>query len=132
MAPSDLQLWQRLLVLAGAGAAGTLARYGLGGLVQRLHGSLFPWGTFAVNALGCLAFGFVWSLAEERLIISGHTRTIALIGFMGAFTTFSTYAFETSRLLGDGQWLLAAGNMLLQNVAGITLLLVGMALGRLL
>jgi CrcB protein len=127
----DMQLWQKLAWLAGAGAVGTLARYGLSGLVQRLLPTEFPWGTLAVNALGCLLFGIVWSLAEERMLISGQTRIILLIGFMGAFTTFSTFAFETGQMLDDSEWLLAAANILLQNVLGIFLVLAGMALGKL-
>ncbi len=130
MPHSDPQLWQRLLLIAAAGALGTLARYGLGGLVQRMVPSGLPWGTFAVNALGCLLFGIVWSLAEERMLISGATRIIVLIGFMGAFTTFSTFAFETAQLLDDSQWLLAAANVLLHNVTGVVLIVVGMAIGK--
>lgn len=127
----DAQLWQKILLLAVAGAAGTLARFGLAGLVQRIApGSEFPWGTLAVNAAGCLLFGVVWSLAEERLIISGATRAIVLVGFMGAFTTFSTFAFETGQMLDDSQWLAAAGNLLVQNVAGVALVLLGIAVGK--
>ncbi len=131
MPQPDAQLWQRVLLLAVAGAAGTLARYGLSGLVQRLVPGGFPWGTFAVNALGCLLFGIVWSLAEERMLISGAARIILLIGFMGAFTTFSTFAFETGQLLDDSQWLFAAGNVMLHNVVGVALLVAGIALGKL-
>jgi len=127
----DSQLWQRLALLSVAGAVGTLARYGLSNLVQRFSPSEFPWGTLAVNALGCLAFGFVWSLAEERMLISGATRIVLLVGFMGAFTTFSTFAFETGQMLDDSQWLTAAANLLAQNVLGVVLVLVGMAVGRL-
>jgi fluoride exporter len=126
----DAQLWQKLLLLAVAGAAGTLARFGLGGMVQRMMPGAFPWGTLVVNGVGCLLFGIAWSLAEERLVISGATRTIVLVGFMGAFTTFSTFAFETGQLLDDSEWLAAAGNMLLQNVAGIALVLLGIAVGK--
>jgi CrcB protein len=131
MPAADPQLWQRLLLIAAAGAAGTLARYGLAGVVQRLAPLGLPWGTFAVNALGCLLFGVVWSLAEERMLISGATRMIVLTGFMGAFTTFSTFAFETGQLIDDSQWLAAGGNLLLHNVAGVVLILVGIALGKL-
>jgi fluoride exporter len=127
----DSQLWQRLALLSLAGAVGTLARYGLSNLVQRFSPSEFPWGTLAVNALGCLAFGVVWSLAEERMLISGATRIVLLVGFMGAFTTFSTFAFETGQLLDDSQWLTAAASLLAQNVLGVALVLVGMAVGRL-
>lgn len=120
----------KLAWLCVAGALGTLARYGLSGLVQRLHESDFPWGTLVVNGLGCFAFGVVWTLAEERLVIGGETRAIILIGFMGAFTTFSTYAFETSAMLRDAEWVLAAANALAQNVLGVAAFFLGVALGR--
>ena len=88
-------------------------------------------GTFAVNMTGCLLFGVIWSMAEERLVISGETRAIFLVGFMGAFTTFSTFMFESSALLRDSQWALAFGNIALQNVVGIAALFIGLAIGRL-
>lgn len=73
----------KLMWLFAAGGLGALARYGLGGLVQWWSGSELPVGTIVVNLVGCLAFGFVWTLADERLIISGETRFIILTGFMG-------------------------------------------------
>jgi len=120
----------KLAWLAGAGALGTLARYGVGGVVQRAFGGAFPWGTLVVNALGCLLFGLVWALAEERLVISGETRLILLVGFMGAFTTFSTFAFETSAMLRDAEWSFALANVLSENVLGIACFFAGLALGR--
>ena len=114
-----------------AGSCGTLARYTLAGAAQRVYGGELPVGTFVVNVLGCLLFGFIWTLADERLIISGETRFLILTGFMGAFTTFSTFAFESSALLRDSEWLLAAGNILGHNVIGVFAILFGMALGRL-
>lgn len=123
-------MWVKLVWLALAGAMGTLSRYGLGGLVQRILGESFPWGTLTVNALGCFLFGFVWTLAEDRLLISGETRFIVLTGFLGAFTTFSTFTFETGGLLRDSEWLLALGNILGQNVLGLTLLFLGLTVGR--
>ena len=102
-----------------SGGCGTLARYALSGVAQRIYLGELPVGTFAVNVVGCLLFGFVWTLADERLIISGETRFIILTGFMGAFTTFSTFAFESSALLRDSEWLLAAGNVLGHNLIGI-------------
>lgn len=121
---------KELFWLALAGAAGTLARYGLTGLVQWLAGEKFPWGTLAVNVFGCILFGLVWTLAEERLLISGQTRFIVLTGFMGAFTTFSTFGFETGEFLRDSQWLAAAGNLVVNNGAGILGVFLGFALGR--
>lgn len=122
----------KVVYLAIAGMAGTLLRYWLGGYVQKSVGGVFPWGTFAVNMAGCFLFGLVWSLAEERLVISGEVRAIALIGFMGAFTTFSSFMFETSALIRDSQWLLAASNVALQNITGFIVLVLGINLGRLL
>ena len=122
---------QKLMGLAGAGALGALARYGLGGAVQRLSGaSAFPWGTLAVNALGCFLFGVVWSLAEERMLMSPEARVIALVGFLGAFTTFSSFAFETVQFVRDSQWAFAAANILAQNILGVAAVFAGMAAGR--
>ncbi len=120
----------KLLLLALAGSLGTLARFGLGSLVQERSGSGFPYGTLAVNALGCFLFGAVWCLAEERLVVSGETRRIILTGFMGAFTTFSSFAFETGQMLRESQWLLAGCNIVLQNVLGIALFFAGLAAGK--
>jgi len=120
----------KLAWLAAAGAVGTLARYGVAGVVQRALGGAFPWGTLVVNAVGCLLFGLVWALAEERMVISGETRAILLVGFMGAFTTFSTFAFETSAMLRDAEWSFALANVLSQNVLGIVCFFAGLALGR--
>jgi CrcB protein len=121
---------QKLLLLMLAGAMGTLARYGLSGLVQRMAGADFPWGTVAVNLTGCFLAGLAWTLAEYRLDIGGQTRAILLIGFMGAFTTFSTYVFETSAFLRDAEWLRAFGNVALQNVIGVVAVFGGYAVGR--
>lgn len=119
-----------IVLIAVAGAAGTLARFGLSGAAQKLGGDRFPWGTLTVNAVGCFLFGLVWMLTEERMLLSGRTRFIVLTGFMGAFTTFSTFAFETTRFLNDSQWGQAAANLLLQNVLGIAFVLLGFAVGR--
>jgi CrcB protein len=119
-----------VVAIAIAGAVGTLSRYWLSGFVQRLTGAAFPWGTFTVNMLGSFLFGLVWSLAEERMLIQAETRIIILTGFMGAFTTFSTFAFETSNFLRDSQWLLALGNVAGQIVIGVICMLLGLAIGR--
>lgn len=122
----------KLTYIALAGAMGTLARYGLGGLVQRFLPAAFPWGTLTVNLVGSFAFGLVWGLAVERGLISGEARLIILVGFMGAFTTFSTFMFETGQFMRDSQWLLAAGNLLAQNLLGLVALFLGWALARVL
>ena len=123
---------KELAWLAVAGAVGTLARYGLSGLVHKYCGAGFPWGTLVVNALGCFLFALVYTLAEGRLLISAHTRFILLTGFMGAFTTFSSFAFESGQLLREAEWALLAANIIAQNGLGLAFLLLGFAVGRLL
>lgn len=120
----------RLALIALAGAAGTLCRYGLSSGVQRFAGAGFPWGTWSVNALGSFLFGFVWMLAEDRFVISAHTRFIILTGFMGAFTTFSTFAFETDAMLREGQWFAASGNVAGQTLLGLLCVFLGITLGK--
>lgn len=123
---------QKILWIALAGAFGNIARFGLSGFVQRATGAGFPMGTLAVNVLGCFLFGAVWSLAESRAGISAEVRTVVLIGFMGAFTTFSSFAFETAQMVRDSQWLFAFGNILAQNLVGIACLFLGLSAGRML
>jgi fluoride exporter len=120
----------KLVWLAAAGALGTLARFGLVTVMQRWLGEGFPWGTLAVNVLGCFLFGLIFPLAEERLVISTETRLIILMGFMGAFTTFSTLVAETGWMLEGRQWLLAALNFGAQNVLGFVCLFLGLSLSR--
>ena len=122
----------KILYLSIGGAAGTLSRYWLSGVAQRLTGSNFPLGTFAVNMLGCLLFGAVWGYFENRLLPGSEVRLLVLTGFMGAFTTFSTYMFETANLVKYGQIAMAMVNVVGQSVAGLVLVLAGIALGRLL
>ena len=125
-------MWQKFLYLGLAGAVGTLARYWLSGVIQRHVVTEFPFGTAAINIIGCLLFGLLWAFVENRLSISGQTRTIIFVGFFGAFTTFSSFAFETGQLLDESQWLWASGNIMLQNLIGIAGIITGLAIGKLL
>ena len=122
---------QKLLWLASAGAVGTLTRYGLAGLVHRIVGSSLPWGTLVVNVIGCLGAGFLWTLFETRWPLSGESRSIILIGFMGAFTTFSAFILETGQLMRVSEWLYAFGNVALQLLLGLVALYLGILLARL-
>jgi len=122
---------QKIVMIGLAGALGTLARYGLSSWIQRHAAFGFPWGTFGVNVTGCFAFGLAWSVLEPRLGVSGEWRSVLLIGFMGGYTTFSSFVFETQQLLRDSEWLLAAGNLVGQNVLGIAFLFLGLAIGKL-
>ncbi len=121
---------QRMMLIALAGALGTTARYGLGGLVQRLSGDGLPWGTLFVNMIGCFLFGVVWTLADDRLVLDEETQIVILGGFMGAFTTFSTFIFDTGGFVREAQWMLATGNVLVQTLVGLLSLFGGLAVGR--
>ncbi len=120
-----------IIFLAIGGTAGTLLRYWLSTLVQSTSKGTLPIGTFTVNMLGCFLFGAIWSLAEGRITLSPHLRLLILVGFMGAFTTFSTFAFESGSLLRDSQFTAAIINIFAQNIIGVIALLLGIALGRL-
>lgn len=119
-----------LFWIALAGAVGTVCRYLVSGLVQQVFGSGFPWGTWAVNVIGCFLFAVVWTMAEDRMLLSSQTRFLLLTGFMGAFTTFSTFAHETGLLLRESEWWLASLNLLGQNLAGLVAVIAGWSLGR--
>jgi CrcB protein len=120
----------KLVLLVLAGGAGTLARYGTAGFVQKIYGTSFPWGTLAVNLAGCFLAGLLWVLFENRWPVSGETRTIVLVGFMGAFTTFSAFILETGELARSAEWIRVFANLAAQNVFGLLALFVGMALAR--
>ncbi len=113
---------QAILIGIG-GFAGALTRYGVSGFLQELARQngrmIFPYGTLAVNILGCLMLGLVNRLAEERFHISPEIRLAITIGFFGGLTTFSTFAFETFSLMSQGHWVRAAANFFLQNALGL-------------
>ncbi len=122
-------MWQRLLWIAAAGALGTLARYGLSGLGYRWHAGGFPVGTLLVNGIGCLLFGVLWAFTEHRGGVSSEMRLIVTVGFLGAFTTFSTFAFESAQFLQEARLGMVMLNIAVQNAAGLLAVFAGAALG---
>ncbi|WP_319779650.1 fluoride efflux transporter CrcB [Maridesulfovibrio sp.] len=121
----------KYLYIAAGGAAGSLCRYLASGVVQKMVDSSFPAGTFAVNMIGCLLFGLVSGIFEDRLGFPPEMRLLILTGFMGAFTTFSTYMFESASLVKSGQWAMTAMNIGGQSILGFFCIIGGLALGRL-
>lgn len=121
---------ERIALIGLAGSAGAVCRYLVSRLVMIHTGGAFPWGTLAVNALGCLLFGLIWGLAETRGIGSERTRLLFLVGFLGAFTTFSSFAHETVVLLREGHRGLAAVNIIAQNLAGLAAFAAGFGASR--
>ncbi len=118
---------QKIILLAIAGALGTTARFGLAAMVHRIMGADFPWGTLAVNVVGCFFAGVFWAISQHTPIVSPQMRLVVMIGFMGAFTTFSAFMLETGQIMQDSGWPHALGNIFLQNVVGILALFAGLA-----
>ncbi|MBI4306195.1 MAG: fluoride efflux transporter CrcB [Chloroflexi bacterium] len=119
-----------LIFIAAAGALGALARYGTAALVHRAVSPAFPWGILAVNSIGCFLFGLMYGYAEERRIISQELRVVALVGFLGAFTTFSTFAFDTLNFIRAERYWLAIGNIVLSNALGTAFVFAGILTSR--
>lgn len=108
-----------LLWLGLAGALGTLARYALSGWTYRIFNGSFPWGTLAVNVLGSAVLGLLMGLSEGRMPISSDLRTALAIGFLGAFTTFSTFSYETLVLLQKALYLQGLSYIALNVLLGL-------------
>ena len=121
---------QKLILLGVAGAFGTLARYGLANFVQNYIKLSFPMGTLVVNIIGCLVVGLLWALFESRWQVSSETQVLVLVGFMGAFTTFSAFIMESGSLMQSSAWIPTIANILLQNGLGFGALFVGIFIGR--
>lgn len=128
--PVNSSIAIKILFVGLSGALGALTRFGVYGLVRQFGWTGFPWATFIVNMVGCLLFGVFVSVAEHRLSFSEHTRLAVLVGFMGSFTTFSTFAVDGSAMLREGQWAQAAVYIIGQNILGIGLIFLGLYAGR--
>lgn len=116
----------RVLLIGAGGFVGSVLRYWLSGLAQgAVRDSLFPWGTLAVNLVGCLAIGVVAQLAEARGAFSPETRLLLVTGLLGGFTTFSAFGNETLLLLRDAERGLAAANVLANVVLGLACVQLG-------
>ncbi|MBZ4685322.1 MAG: CrcB-like protein [Desulfomicrobiaceae bacterium] len=122
----------KYLVIALAGALGALSRWALAGAVQARWTGAFPVGTAVVNVFGCFLFGLIATLLDERMALPPETRLALLTGFLGAFTTFSTFTFETMALVRTGAVGLAACNAVGQVIAGFFGLYLGIVLARIL
>jgi CrcB protein len=106
-------------LIAIFGAIGTLARYGLQGIIQYRTGPAFPTGTLAVNLSGCLLLGFLGQLTLNRMVVSPEMRVAMTIGFFGGYTTFSSFGWETIKMFEDGEWVWGGVYVLASVVIGL-------------
>jgi CrcB protein len=127
----DLPINDFLVISLGA-IAGANARYFLSRYAARLLGPVFPYGTLIINVSGSLIVGFFVIWTTERVLADPRWRLLVVIGFCGAFTTFSSYAFETMAFFEQGQWLLMATNFFANNLLCLAAALAGMGLARVL
>ncbi len=111
------------------GAVGAVLRYVVSGWAYALLGPGFPWGTLVVNLTGSFLIGFLWELFEG-VTVSPSARNMILAGGLGAFTTFSTFAFESLNLFRAGEFRLGMANILLNDLLGMALVFLGIIVGR--
>ena len=110
---------QKWWLLIAGGVCGTVGRYVLGGAVYGWLGTAFPYGTLAVNTLGCVVMGFIDVLVDKKMLLGPEARTFWMIGLLGAFTTFSSLIYESWKLLQNGELLLAMTNLVGSVVLGL-------------
>jgi fluoride exporter len=120
----------RIFLIALFGAIGTLARYGLQGVVQIKIGSTFPYGTLLINLTGCFLLGLIGQLTLNRVIIPPEWRMAIAIGFFGGYTTFSSFGWETAKMLEAGEWLWASSYVAASVVLGLLLSVAGIRLAN--
>ena len=120
----------RFLLIGAFGAVGTLARYGLQGLVQVKMNSTFPYGTLLINLTGCFFLGLIGQLLLNRVIVPPEWRMAIAIGFFGGYTTFSSFGWETAKMLEAGEWLWASAYVASSVILGLLLSVAGIRLAN--
>lgn len=122
--------WSEILALAVAGAIGTVGRYAMSGWAYRILGEGFAYGTLVVNVVGCFLLGLLMQVGVTTDIVPRTVRFALAIGFLGAFTTFSTFGYETVRYAEDGAWNLALANVGAQLALGLLATWAGFTVAR--
>jgi fluoride exporter len=115
---------ERLLAIGAGGGIGAIARYAVAVFAEKASSFIFPLGTLTANLLGCLLIGFFWNYFD-RVHISGEFRLFLFTGFLGGFTTFSTFARETEQFIKAGEPMHALGYLLVSNILGVALVALG-------
>lgn len=117
--------------IALGGALGALGRYIVSTWVGNRSSIVFPWGTFSVNVLGCFVLGVIYILGTEKLMISANMRTFLTVGFLGAFTTFSTFSLDTLKMMLSGEEKIAFIYVMVSIVIGLIATYLGMVIAKL-
>ena len=120
----------KYLVVGLGGFLGAIARFWLGGYISERMGIRFPYGTFVINVSGSFVIGLILTILTENAHWSPNWRYLIPVGFIGAYTTFSTFEYETLRSVQDGQWLMAALNVVLSVTLGFLGVWLGVVTGR--
>jgi fluoride exporter len=121
----------KYLMVAIGGGLGSVLRFWVGGMVSTRMGSRFPYGTFLINCTACFLIGFIITLLAEKTHWSPNLRFLIPIGFIGGYSTFSTFEYETFRVIQDGEFLIAFLNVFLSVLVGFTAVWLGVVAGRL-
>ncbi|HSC49398.1 MAG TPA: CrcB family protein [Gaiellaceae bacterium] len=121
-----------VLAVAVGGAAGALARYGLDRFIEHHVLTVFPWSTFVINVTGCFAAGVAVAVLVDRHDVPGWIRAGVVVGFLGAYTTFSTFAQESHDLFSEGHTALGIADAAGSIVVGVVAVVGGIALGKVL
>lgn len=120
-----------LLLVGAGGFFGAISRYLVDGWVSASTGGGFPWGTLVVNVTGSFVLGLLFAASVERGVLPAEIRAPVLVGFIGAYTTFSTLTLETWRLVESGSYIAAVGNIGGSMFLGLVAVVAGLLLGRL-
>ena len=120
----------KITLIALLGAIGTLARYGLQGLVQVRTDGTFPYGTLIVNLTGCFFLGLIAQFTLNRWVISPDWRVAIAVGFFGGYTTFSAFGWETAKMIEEGEWIRVSAYVGASVIAGLFLSLAGIRLAN--
>ncbi len=122
---------EKFLIISAGAVLGANARYLISDWAARKLSVGFPYGTFIINLTGSLLIGLFLTLATERFVVDPRLRLFITIGFLGAYTTFSTYAYESFTLIYQGQWLAGMLNLLGSVLLGVAAVGAGIFLGKL-
>ncbi len=120
----------KYIIVGSGGFLGAVTRYAVSGWITNWFGYRFPTGTFFVNVTGSFLLSLFLTLAVEKLLVGPQWRLFWAIGFLGAYTTFSTFSWESDALIREGAWYMALVNILANVFAGVLAVKIGMVLAR--